>query len=193
MDERKLEVVHRKPLIFTVDNFLSEDECKLIIEKCRDKMERALIGTGENAKVSEIRTGTSYFWRYLDDEDGFQIFKKISMLLNKPGRNFDPFFQVINYGVGEEYKTHVDPSPERNRVEGIKHRKLTCLFYLNDVDGGGETEFPKLNLKIKPMRGRMIYFDNYKKDGSINYDTLHRSMPVLSGEKWAFNLWYHYK
>ena len=193
MDEKKLEVIHRKPLIFTVDNFLSEEECKLIIEKCRDKMERALIGTGEKAKVSEIRTGLSYFWRYLDDEDGFQIFKKISMLLNKPGRNFDPFFQVISYGVGEEYKAHVDPSPERNRVEGIKHRKLTCLFYLNDVEDGGETEFPKLNLKVKPMRGRMIYFDNYKKDGSINYDTLHRSIPVIKGEKWAFNLWYHYK
>ena len=156
-------------------------------------MERALIGTGENAKVSEIRTGSSYFWKYLEDEDGFQIFKKITMLLNKPGRNFDPFFQVINYGVGEEYKSHVDPSPERNRVEGIKHRKLTCLFYLNDVEDGGETEFPKLNLRVKPMRGRMIYFDNYKKDGSINYETLHRSMPILSGEKWAFNLWYHYK
>lgn len=193
MDERKLEVLHRKPLIFTVDNFLTEEECNLIIEKCRSKMERALIGTGENAKVSEIRTGSSYFWKYLEDEDGFQIFKKITMLLNKPGRNFDPFFQVINYGVGEEYKSHVDPSPERNRVEGIKHRKLTCLFYLNDVEDGGETEFPKLNLRVKPMRGRMIYFDNYKKDGSINYETLHRSMPILSGEKWAFNLWYHYK
>jgi len=192
MDDRKLEVIHKKPLIFTIDNFLTEEECNLIISKARDKMERAQVGTGPGAKVSYIRTGSSYFLKYLDDPDIFQIFKKISLVLYKPGRNFDPFFQVIHYGPGEEYNSHVDPSPERNKIEGIRHRKLTCLFYLNDVDGGGETEFPKLNLKVSPKRGRMVYFENYK-DGKINYDSLHRSIPIKSGEKWAFNLWYHEK
>jgi len=193
MDERKLDVIHKKPLIFTIDNFLSPEECKLIIDYCKDKMERAQVGTGTSAKVSPIRTGSSYFLKYIEDEDIFQVFKKVSLLLNKPGRNFDPFFQVVHYGPGEEYRSHVDPSPERNSKEGIKHRKMTCLFYLNDVVDGGETEFPKLNLRIKPKLGRMIYFENYTKDGKINYDSTHRSVPVSVGEKWAFNLWYHYK
>jgi len=130
---------------------------------------------------------------YLEDIEIFQIFKKISMILNKPGRNFDPFFQVIHYFPDEEYKLHVDPSPERNRREGIRHRKFTSLFYLTDVEEGGETEFPKLNLKIKPQMGRMIYFENYDKKGEINYQCLHKSIPVIKGEKWAFNLWYHEK
>lgn len=192
-DNRKLEVHHKKPLIFSIDNFLTKNECELIINHCKDKMQRAQIGTGEAAKVSTIRTGSSYFLKYLDDPDIFQIFKKISLILNKPGRNFDPFFQVIHYYPGEEYKAHVDPSPERNSKEGIKHRKFTSLFYLSDVEDGGETEFPKLKIKVKPAAGRMIYFENYTKDGKINDDLLHRSIPVSSGEKWAFNLWYHEK
>ncbi len=193
MDQRKLEVVHKKPLIFYIDNFLSKEECELMINKSKDHMERAQIGTGPSAKVSAIRTGSSYFLKYLDDPDVFQVYKKIALLLYKPGRNFDPFFQVIYYGPGEEYKAHVDPSPERNKNEGIRHRKMTCLFYLNDVDGGGETEFPKLNLKVSPKAGRMVYFENYTKEGKINYDSTHRSIPIKSGEKWAFNLWYHEK
>jgi prolyl 4-hydroxylase len=192
MDEKELHVVNKKPLIFYIDNALTIDECNLIIEKSKDKMERARIGTGENADISKIRTGSSYFLNYLEDEDIFPIYKKIAMLLNKPGRNFDTFIQVIHYLSGEEYKTHVDPSPLRNEREGIKHRKFTCLCYLNDInDSGGETEFPELNIKISPKMGRMVYFDNYHNDGKINYKSKHRSNPVINGEKWAFNLWYH--
>lgn len=193
MDEPVLTVINKKPLIFYIDNVLSQEECNLIIEKSREHMTRAIVGTGPEAKVSTIRTGSSYFLNYLEDEDIFQIYKKIALLLNKPGRNFDTFFQVIHYYAGEEYKTHTDPSPSRNKNEGIRHRRFTCLCYLNNVEQGGETEFPMLNIKVSPKMGRIVYFDNYHKDGDVNYKSSHRSIPVENGEKWAFNLWYHEK
>ena len=186
----QLKVYHNKPLIFTIDNILTAEECNLIIEKCKDKMERAQIGTGDKSKISKIRTGSSYFIKYLDDPELFEIFKKISLLLKKPGRNFDPFFQVIHYNPGEEYNVHIDPSVDRMKTENIIHRKFTVLAYLNNVDGGGETEFPNLGLKIQPKQGRIVYFDNYNKK-NVCQDSRHRSLPVERGEKWAFNLWYH--
>ena len=97
----QLNVHNEKPLIFTIDNFLTKDECNIIIDKCKDKMERAQIGVGDNSKISKIRTGSSYFLKYLDDPELFDIFKKISLILKKPGRNFDSFFQVIHYYPGE--------------------------------------------------------------------------------------------
>lgn len=190
MTEEKLKVYHKKPLIFTIDNILTQEDCQLIINKCKDKMERAQVGVGEKSKVSKIRTGSSYFLKYLDDPELFEIFKKISLLLKKPGRNFDPFFQVIHYNPGEEYKLHTDPSADRMKTDNIVHRKYTILVYLNNVDGGGETEFPNLNLKIEPKQGRIVYFENYNKK-EICQDSCHRSLPVERGEKWAFNLWYH--
>jgi len=39
MDERRLEVLHKRPLIFYIDNFLSEEECRTIINYSKDKME----------------------------------------------------------------------------------------------------------------------------------------------------------
>jgi len=188
-----LNVLNKKPLIFTIDNFLTDKECDLFIQHCSEKMERAQIGTGDKSKVSGIRTGSVYFLKYLEEPQFFDIFKKISMILNKPGRNFDQFFQVIHYYPDEEYKVHVDPSGERNKNEGIQHRKFTTLFYLNDVAEGGETEFPKLGLKVAPKKGRLIYFENYDKEGKITWQSSHKSLPVIKGEKWAFNLWYHVK
>ena len=191
--DQSLQVLNKKPLVFILDNLFTDEECETIINLSKDHMERAYIGTGDKSKISTIRTGSSHFLNYLENEHAFSIFKKISVLLNKPGRNFDPFFQVIHYNPNEEYKTHVDPSGDRNKAEGIKHRKFTTLMYLNDVEEGGETEFPKLNLKVSPKKGRMVYFENYTKDGKINWDSSHRSLPVTKGEKWAFNLWYHEK
>jgi len=191
-NNKKLTVHHKKPLIFSIDNFLTDEECDCIINNARENMKRAQVGSFETTKVSKIRTGSSYFLKYTDNGDLFQIFKKMSMLVNKPGRNFDPYFQVIHYGPNEYYNEHTDPSPARNNREGIKHRKFTMLTYLSDVEGGGETAFPKLGLKVAPQKGRVVYFNNYNKEG-IEPLSQHKSLPIKKGEKWAFNLWYHDK
>jgi len=38
-----------------------------------------------------------------------------------------------------------------------RHRVLTYIFYLNDVDEGGETEFWK-NFRVKPEAGKLVLF-----------------------------------
>ena len=63
----QLQVHNKKPIIFTIDNILTKEECNLVINKCKDKMERAQIGVGDKSKISKIRTGSSYFIKYLDD------------------------------------------------------------------------------------------------------------------------------
>ena len=68
-------IINKKPLIFYVDNVLTKDECNLIIEKSREHMKRAIVGSGPEAKVSSIRTGSSHFLNYLEDEEVFQIYK----------------------------------------------------------------------------------------------------------------------
>ena len=40
---------------------------------------------------------------------------------------------------------------------------VTALVYLNDVEEGGETKFPILNIEVKPRVGRMLVFHNVYK------------------------------
>ena len=41
--------------------------------------------------------------------------------------------------------------------KSYKYRKLTYIFYLNDVDEGGETEFFG-HFKIRPQVGKLVIF-----------------------------------
>ena len=47
-------------------------------------------------------------------------------------------------------------SPDKNNVDKCSCRMYAFLWYLNDVDIGGETEF--IHKKIKPEKGKLIMF-----------------------------------
>ena len=68
---------------------------------------------------------------------------------------------------------------------------LFALAYLNDVDEGGATDFPDIGVSINPNKGDVVVFHNCI-DGTsdINPKSLHGGSPVVSGEKWAVNLWF---
>ena len=44
-------------------------------------------------------------------------------------------------------------------------------------------------LIVDPVKGRMVVFQNVHEDGSRHKQSRHAGLPVISGEKWAFNLW----
>ena len=59
------------------------------------------------------------------------------------------------------------------------------LIYGNDVDAGGETVFPSLDLAIRARAGRGLVFNP---DDDRN---LHAGAPVVRGEKYVFITWVH--
>ena len=71
-------------------------------------------------------------------------------------------------------------------------RLVTVLAYLNDVEEGGTTSFWHLNLEIQPLQGRLLVFHNCLPNTNKKHlKTLHQGNAPLSGEKYAFNLWFH--
>ncbi len=57
------------------------------------------------------------------------------------------------------------------------------------VEGGGETFFPKLNLKIKAVQGNALYFSYTNSKNEVDRMTLHGGSPVIRGEKWIMTKW----
>jgi prolyl 4-hydroxylase len=109
-------------------------------------------------------------------------------------------YQVINYFESEEYKYHYDAydNEETDKYEKLTKERVnrlrTVLVYLNDVEEGGETGFDSLDeyngtIKVSPKKGRMVVFNNVNDDGSLNKKSRHAGLPIIKGEKWAFNLW----
>lgn len=77
-------------------------------------------------------------------------------------------------GWQEQFQLHFDA------IHHLANRYLVLLWYLNDVDGGGETRFPQLELAICPRAGRLLMFPPY-------WMYQHEGAPPLSGDKYIIS------
>jgi hypothetical protein len=85
---------------------------------------------------------------------------------------------ILKYEAGKgQYLTHID-------TDGGTHlnRIFSMLIYLNDVDLGGETEFPIQNIKVKPTRGRICIFPS-------NFAYPHTALIPRSNDKYVIVAW----
>lgn len=75
---------------------------------------------------------------------------------------------------GDQFQLHFDSIGE------VANRYLVFLWYLNDVEEGGETEFARLGIKVPPRAGRLLMFPPY-------WMYQHVGRPPISGEKYILS------
>ena len=183
------------PIIYVVSDFLSSQECASFIEVGEGKMERATVITDQDKEFHANRTNTHTWVAHDANEIVHEASKRFSILVKMPINNAEQY-QLVFYGPGNEYKPHFDAF-DKNTPEGKNYwfpggqRMITVLAYLNDVEQGGATNFPEVGVSIKPTTGDVLVFHNCL-DGTsdINPKSIHAGSPVISGEKWAVNLWF---
>tara|TARA_Y100000816_G_C25928617_1_gene484209 strand:+ start:119 stop:823 length:705 start_codon:yes stop_codon:yes gene_type:complete len=187
-------ILSTDPIIFTIDNFLSNKECDEIIKLSKNrKFSRGYVLDSESENtVSDIRTN-SLIW--IDHGTNYltkKIVNRISTIVNLPPENAEDI-QLIRYKKNEQYRHHYDAFHIGSDLTS-NQRLYTALVYLSDVDKGGETDFKELSLKIIPKKGKLIIFKNCLSDNRTPHPkSIHAGLPVLEGEKYAFNLWFHEK
>ena len=72
----------------------------------------------------------------------------------------------MNYGFGGLITLHMDADLEDSFIGG--GRFTTAMVYLSDVQSGGFTIFPKLNLFFKPQSSQLLYWNLKRTDGSVD-------------------------
>ena len=70
-------------------------------------------------------------------------------------------FQVLRYQPGQFYRTHHDMSPGDNEL-ACGRRILTFFLYLSDVEEGGGTNFPNLDVTVTPKKGSAVLWPSVK-------------------------------
>jgi prolyl 4-hydroxylase len=186
-EDREINVVARleEPLILVLENVLSDEECDGLIELSKDKMNRSKIGVTH--EINEIRTSSSMFFQENEYDILTKIEKRISTIMNIPVEHGEGI-QILKYTPGQEYKAHFDFFTSSSTA-AKNNRISTIILYLNDVEHGGETFFPKLNFSVIPRKGMAVYFEYFYNDKNLNELTLHGGAPVITGEKWVATQW----
>jgi prolyl 4-hydroxylase len=168
-------------------NFLTKEECDLIVSHSEDKFSKAnTLGKNNDYRIAEG------CWLKDDELNIGNIRKKISELINLPLENLEAF-HVVKYGVGGKYDVHYDYFQEgteyyQEQMNRGGQRLKTALMYLNDDFEGGETFFPKFGLKISPVKGKLLSWDNVV-NGKTNPFSSHAGLPVKSGFKYIAVIW----
>jgi len=100
---------------------------------------------------------------------------------------------VLNYGIGGHYEPHFDfARPHEVTFEEWRGNRIaTVIFYMSDVHAGGRTVFNAIGVGSPPEKGSCIVWYNLLQNGEGDYNTKHAGCPVLSGNKWVVNKWFH--
>ena len=146
------------PWVVLLDNFVSDEECTRLIElgsnagykRSADVGKRKPDGTFEH-DVNDGRTSLNA-WCQDDcyaDPISKDVIYRIGNVTGIPDENQE-YLQLLQYEVGQYYRTHHDYIDHQvNRQEGV--RLLTVFLYLNDVEAGGGTNFPLLDITGKTI------------------------------------------
>lgn len=185
--DREIHIIAKieEPLIVILGNVLSDEECDEIIRLSKNNLNRSKIGSLR--KVSDLRTSSSTFLPETESDIVARVEKRISQIMNVPVEHGEGL-HILNYKVGQEYKAHFDYFTSTSK-SSTNPRISTLVMYLNDVEQGGETYFPHLNLSITPQKGMAVYFEYFYQDPALNELTLHGGAPVVKGDKWAATQW----
>lgn len=189
------------PLIYWLDDFASESECRHVRDRAACNLEPSLVeGDGYGARRPTVRNGSSCWLAAGGDEVLEALEDRICDAVGC-GEEATEFFHVVRYRAGtqEQYKPHLDAhdlSTARGKHATARggQRTITALLYLNtiDVEAGGCTCFTQLGLRCAPRRGRLLVFHNCRA-GSKDADPRlrHAGEPVVTGseDKWICNKW----
>ncbi|CAD6226357.1 unnamed protein product [Miscanthus lutarioriparius] len=196
-----------QPRIFVYKGFLSDDECDHLVTLAKKETMVAHNQSG----YSSGRTSTGMFLKKRQDPVVSRIEERIAAWTFLPQENAENM-QIQRYQHGQKYEPHRDQGlgywvNQQLRPGG--YRYATVLMYLSTVDKGGETVFPKAKgwesqpkddtfsecahkgLAVKPVKGDAVLFFSLHVDRELDPLSLHRSCPVIQGEKWSAPMWIH--
>ena len=120
-----------------------------------------------------------YIWKW--DNQADPIYN--SVLLFGEGTHY-PIWNMQKYKKGEGHynSAHVEALNGFPPGEGRSYRILTSMFYLNDVEEGGETKFPYSNLSFKPKAGTFLCWP-------AGWPWVHLGATPLSSDKYIVTSW----
>ena len=196
-------IYNTDPYVATIDDFLSTEECEYIINKAKTSLRESVVSGRNGGVASKGRSSKTTWLCFRSDPKLRAISERSASILKTSWKHFEQL-QIVKYEEGQEYRYHYDAYNTSGTCERGKRctaqrgqRLNTILFYLTDVEEGGETGFRDIKdlngsqLKVSPKKGRALIFQDVITGTDQQHPkSLHAGFPVSKGEKWIANFWH---
>ena len=179
--------------VYTRKNQLSKSFCKNLIDKFEkdDRKKQGIVGGGLRTDikrstdlsithVSGYEEEDKIFYENLNknilnyEKTRGKIYHKFILEETATQKVEDSGYQIQRTKPGEYYVWHHDQASFRSR-------RLTYIWYLNDIDDGGYTEF-NTGLRIQPEVGKIMIFPAL-------WPWMHRGYPPKTETKYIVTGW----
>jgi len=181
--------------IHLYENALTKEECKYIIDGLENEISKDIPGIKwSGAQVNESQDNNNVRncvdLKYKKEELGRYIpyneilkecHNKVENALDKCLRHYESLwhlkmhykeaFNFVKYMPGKYFKIHADHGPYYTCT-------ISAVVYLNDDYDGGELEFIRHGIVVKPKAGDIVLFPS-------NFVYEHASLEVRSGIKYS--------
>ena len=180
-----------KAEMFAVGEFFTLEEC--------GRLMTMIDAVAQPSRAFDATYESGYRTSYSGDVDPHDPFiRKLQRRLDDL-LGIDPTYgetiQGQRYLPGQEFQPHCDwfPGGTTYSEEAMKRggqRSITAMAYLNPVEEGGATAFPRIGLSIEPKPGALLIWNNADPEGKPNPWTIHAGTPVVRGVKYIITKWY---
>jgi len=174
----------------TFDATLPADFCRQLIAEFLQTTEQHLVrkpgwragldaSSWTELDVSALADDAFKGFFYKQIEDHLALYnQRLGLTLPIPNTPQVSQMRIKRYvaGTGEGFQPHFDAIYE------VAHRYLVFLWYLNDVEEGGETEFCDLGIKVPARTGKLLVFPPY-------WMFQHAGRPPISGDKYILSMY----
>ncbi len=168
-----------------IDNFLNENDIKILIDYYDNTFKRRLSRYSFwDERVLQCHSITKPKVRKLIASIQYKVIVKCCKFFDEECV-YPDHTDIVTWKSGMELKPHVDNMHIYNPdlKHNTPHRDYSSIIYLNDNYEGGNTIFPNQNYKTTPKAGKLIVFPS----GSSHP---HGVTEVTSGVRYTLAMWF---
>ena len=179
-------VISRDPYIALFPGLFSPAECRYLMILGTPWMEKAsVLGLTGEARMDEVRDASAAHIPPVAEDLVVQEINRCIAEATGTEPGWGEPLNILRYAPGQQYKPHHDGAGSDN----VSVRNLTALIWLNDGFEGGETDFPKIKVRVRGSVGDMLVFRNVLMNGEFDARMIHAGLPVIEGVKWMASRW----
>lgn len=193
--EIRYEILNEEPEIVRVYDVISRQEIQALLRLALPHLRPSTIGKDPIGIIAKYRVALTAWLAASEHPLVKNIEQRLYHIFGFSDITGCEPLQLVKYKFGGHYGPHydasraIDPYSETLYPHDDNDRAATILIYLSDVDEGGSTVFPTLNLTVEPIKASAVAWFNLNHLGYTEPHSIHAACPVFIGTKWIATKW----